>query len=387
MENSKNKKVKKKTNSKPKIEKNDEVIEEIEDELLNIDPNTDKKKKEELKKNSKKKLIRNAFIFAFLIILTYYFIFKKIDRKGIQEAIKQTNLWFILIAIIMAAGNILFEALNHYRTLNSLGEKVSPRQAIKYAVVGFFFSAITPAASGGQPVQIIYMHKDNVKYTNATISILMQSFAYLTMMALLGLVGYILNYEYISNLGFLEYFFFIGVFVNGVIVSIALFAMFSRNLSQKVINFVYKIFHSINDKKADKFKSKLDKELEDYHNSAKVISSNKKLMIKTFLTSTCQLISYHSVGFFVYMALGIKHLNYIRITSLQSFLYLSVSVLPLPGTVGVNETGFSLLYNPIIAKNFVDSAMLLSRGISFYLFVIITGIILLYLTIRKKNAK
>ena len=387
MENSKNKKVKKKTNSKPKIEKNDEVIEEIEDELLNIDPNTDKKKKEELKKNSKKKLIRNAFIFAFLIILTYYFIFKKMDRKGIQEAIKQTNLWFILIAIIMAAGNILFEALNHYRTLNSLGEKVSPRQAIKYAVVGFFFSAITPAASGGQPVQIIYMHKDNVKYTNATISILMQSFAYLTMMALLGLVGYILNYEYISNLGFLEYFFFIGMFVNGVIVSIALFAMFSRNLSQKVINFVYKIFHSINDKKADKFKSKLDKELEDYHNSAKVISSNKKLMIKTFLTSTCQLISYHSVGFFVYMALGIKHLNYIRITSLQSFLYLSVSVLPLPGTVGVNETGFSLLYNPIIAKNFVDSAMLLSRGISFYLFVIITGIILLYLTIRKKNAK
>ena len=145
MENSKNKKVKKKTNSKPKIEKNDEVIEEIEDELLNIDPNTDKKKKEELKKNSKKKLIRNAFIFAFLIILTYYFIFKKMDRKGIQEAIKQTNLWFILIAIIMAAGNILFEALNHYRTLNSLGEKVSPRQAIKYAVVGFFFSAITPA--------------------------------------------------------------------------------------------------------------------------------------------------------------------------------------------------------------------------------------------------
>ena len=387
MENSMNKKVKKKTNSKPKIDKTDVVITEIEDELLNIDPNTNKKTKEELKKNSKKKLIRNAFIFAFLIILTYYFIFKKIDRKGIQEAIKQTNLWFILIAVIMAAGNILFEALNHYRTLNTLGEKVTPKQAIKYAVVGFFFSAITPAASGGQPVQIIYMHKDNVKYTNATISILMQSFAYLTMMALLGLIGYILNYEYISNLGFLEYFFFIGVFVNGVIVSIALFAMFSRNLSQKVINFIYKIFHSINDKKADKFKSKLDKELEDYHNSAKVISSNRKLMIKTFFTSTCQLISYHSVGFFVYMALGIKHLNYIKITSLQSFLYLSVSVLPLPGTVGVNETGFSLLYNPIIAKNFVDSAMLLSRGISFYLFVIITGIILLYLTIRKKNAK
>ncbi len=343
--------------------------------------------KEEIKENSIKKFIRNAIIFAFLIILTYYFIFKKIDRRGIQEAIKQTNLWFIAVAIVLAAGNILFQALNHYRTLKILGEKTTPKQAIKYAIVEFFFSAITPAASGGQPVQIIYMHRDNIKYTNATISILMQSFTYLTMMALLGLFGYIMNYDYISNLGFIEYFFFIGLIINSLIMAVALFAMFSKKTSQKAINFVYKVFRAINDKKADIFKKKMDKSLKEYHDSAKTVVSNRGLMIKTFLTSTCQLISYHSVAFFIYLALGIKNLNYIKITSLQSFLYLSVSVLPLPGTVGVNETGFSLLYNPIIEKNYVDSAMLLTRGISFYLFVIITGIILLIISIRKKNAK
>ena len=343
--------------------------------------------KEEIKNKSKKKFIGNAIIFTVLIILTYYFIFKKIDRKGIQEAIRYTNLWFILIAIIMASGNILFEALNHYRTLNTLGEKISIKQAIKYAIVGFFFSAITPAATGGQPVQIIYMHKDNIKYTSATISIFLQSFAYLTMMAMLGLFGYVLNYDYISNLGFIEYFFFIGMMVNAVIVTVTLFAMFSKKTAQRAINFVYKILKTFNERKAESFKKKSNKQLNEYHDSAKVLINNRGLMIKTFLTSTCQLIFYHSVGYFVYLALGIKNLSYLKITSLQSFLYLSVSVLPLPGTVGVNETGFSLLYNPIISKNFVDSAMLLSRGISFYLFVIITGCILSFLSIRKKNAK
>ena len=342
---------------------------------------------EQNKKNNMKKIVKNACIFAFLIILTYYFIFKKIDRHGMHEAIKNTNLLFIGIALILASGNILFEAVNHYRTLNYLGEKTTPKQAIKYAIVGFFFSAITPAASGGQPVQIVYMHKDNIKYTNATISVLIQSFAYLTMMATLGLFGYILNYDYVSNLGFIEYFFFIGLLVNLIIIFITLFAMFSTKTSKKIINFIYKIFKNINEEKANSFKNKLDVQLKEYHDSAKIITGNKKLMIKTFLTSTFQLISYHSVGFFVYLALGIKHLNYINITSLQSFLYLSVSILPLPGTVGVNETGFSLLYNPIIAKNYVDSAMLLSRGISFYFYVIVTGIILLILTLRKKNAK
>ncbi len=355
-----------------------EIIKDIQD-ITNIKNNN--------KKSNTKKIIKNAFIFAFLIILTYYFIFKKIDRKGIQEAVKHTNLWFILIAIILASGNIIFEALNHYRTLNSLGEKVSLKQAIKYAIVGFFFSAITPAATGGQPVQIVYMHKDKIKYTNATISILIQSFAYLTMMSALGLIGYILNYDYISNLGFIEYFFFIGLLVNAAIITVTLFAMFSTKASKKLINFIYKIFRAINEKKADAFKEKMDIQLKEYHDSAKIIAGNKKLMLRTFITSACQLISYHSVGFFVYLALGIKNLGYVTITSLQSFLYLSVSILPLPGTVGVNETGFSLLYNPIIAKNYVDSSMLLTRGISFYLFVIITGVVLLTLTIRKKNAK
>ena len=378
MESKKKESTKAKSNKKP-IKKEDIKEEKIiELEIEN---------KEEIKKSSVKKLIRNAIIFSILIILTYYFIFKKIDRRGIQEAIKYTNLWFILVAVILAAGNIIFEAINHYRTLNSLGEKVSPKQALKYATVGFFFSAITPAASGGQPVQIIYMHRDKIKYTNATISILLQSFAYLTMMVVLGLIGYILNYDYISSLGFIEYFFFIGLIVNSLIVVVTLFAMFSRKASYKVINFIYRIFKAINASKANKFKEKLDIQLKEYHDSAKIITSNHGLMIKSFITSACQLISYHSVGYFVYLALGIKHLNYIKITSLQSFLYLSVSILPLPGTVGVNETGFSLLYNPIIDKNYVDSAMLLSRGISFYLFVIITGIILVIFSIRKKNAK
>lgn len=343
--------------------------------------------KEETKKNSSKKFIKNTIIFALLIFLTYYFIFKKIDRKGIQEAIRYTNLWFILLATILASGNIFFESLNSYRILNYLGEKVSLKNAIKYGIVGFFFSAITPAASGGQPVQIYYMHKDNIKYTSATIAILIHSFTYLSMMVTLGLFGYLFNYDYISSLGFIEYFFFIGLIVNGAIIVVTVLAMFSKNALQKVVNLIHKLFKNINEEKANKFKEKIEKQLKDYHDSAWFIINNRGLMIKTFFTSLCQLVSYHSVGYFVYLALGIKHLNYIRITSLQSFLYLSVSILPLPGTVGVNETGYSLLYNPIIAKNYVDSSMLLTRGISFYLFVLLTGMILAIIAIRKKNAK
>ena len=337
-------------------------------------------------KNGIKKIIKNSSFFVILIILTYYFIFRKIDRKGLWIALKRTNLFYVLIAVILAFGNIFFEAIVHYRNLKLLNEKTNFKLCLKYAIIGFFFSAITPAATGGQPVQIYYMHKDNISYMNATISILVQSFSYLTIMALLGIIGYIVNYNYISNLGFFEYFFFIGIIVNGTIITLTLVAIFSKKLSKKLLDIIYKIIDKFNHEKATNFKEKFTIQLEEYHNSAKFIMNNKRVVLKTLSTSLCQLISYHSVAYFIYLALGVTYLNYFKITSLQSLLYLSVSILPLPGTVGVNETGFSIIYKPIIMKNIVDSAMLLTRGISFYLYVIITGIIIFIINIKKKNS-
>ena len=336
-------------------------------------------------KSNVKKIIRNSIFFVILIILTYYFIFRKIDRRGLQDALLHTKLIYVLIAAFIASFYITCEGLNHYRNLKLLKEKTSIGKCLKYAIVGFFFSAITPAATGGQPVQIYYMHKDNISITNATITILVQSFAYLTTMIILGIIGYIVNFHYISNLGFIEYFFFIGVLANGFITSICLIAMFSNNLSEKLSNLIYKIIHKFNEEKASNFKEKFAIQLKEYHDSAKFLLNNKKVLIKTFLTTTVQLMCYHSVAYFIFLALGVTNINYFKITFLQSVLYLSVSILPLPGTVGVNETGFSLIYNPIISKNIVDSAMLLTRGVSFYLVVIITGAILLIISLKKNK--
>ena len=339
---------------------------------------------EKNKKNTVGKLIRNLSFFVILIILTYYFIFRKIDRKGLSDALSHTNLFFIFIASIFALANIFCESINHYRNLKLLNVETDFKKCLKYGIVGFFFSAITPAATGGQPIQIYYMHKDNINYTHATITILVQSFAYLLTMIILGIIGYIINYQYIESLGFIEYFFFIGVLANGAIMTFSLIAMFEERLSSKLIDLLYRIVDKFNKEKALSIKEKITIQLKEYHDSAKFLLKNKKALLKTFLTTTVQLISYHSVAYFVFLALNVHHINYLKITFLQSVLYLSVSILPLPGTVGVNETGFSLLYSPIINKTIVDSAMLLTRGISFYLIVIITGIILLIISLRKK---
>ena len=64
--------------------------------------------------------------------------------------------------------------------------------------------------------------------------------------------------------------------------------------------------------------------------------------------------------------------NIFEIITLQSIIYATVSGIPSPGAVGVSEGGFIAIFKHVFPENMINSAMLLNRGINFYLFVIIS---------------
>lgn len=59
-------------------------------------------------------------------------------------------------------------------------------------------------------------------------------------------------------------------------------------------------------------------------------------------------------------------------------LHITVAALPLPGAVGVSESAFLVLYQMLYSKGMIGSALLMSRGISFYLLLILCGVVLLF---------
>ena len=101
-----------------------------------------------------KKFIRNFIVFLLLIVLTFYIALKDQDLSELYIVIKNTVPSFVIMGILSMCFYLLCEAINIDRMLKALGEKSTFSQNIKYALIGFFFSGITPAASGGQPMQI-----------------------------------------------------------------------------------------------------------------------------------------------------------------------------------------------------------------------------------------
>lgn len=265
------------------------------------------------------------------------------------------------------------EAINIGRTLKTLNEKSTFIQNLKYALIGFFFSAITPAASGGQPMQVYYMHKDKIAVSNSTLALLLNLTSMQVVTIGFALISVCFNYKYLN--GVLITFFIVGILLNLSALVLLLIAIISKRLSRGIINFVEKILKFFKVRNIEAKKEKLESELEKYHESAVYIKQNKKIIIQLLLTTFVQFFVYYSVTFWTYKALGMNGANILEITSMQSVLFATVSGIPSPGAVGVTEGAFTEIFRNIYPGAMMSSAILLNRGINFYFFVIFSGIV------------
>ena len=322
--------------------------------------------------------------FIIILFLTYTVIFSKINMKEILNAISNSRIIFLIIAFILATNNITFEAINLKRNFKLLGEKVKFKSCFKYSTIGFFFSSITPASTGGQPMQLISMKKDGISYSHGASALFISYLAYMFTAVTLALVGFIVNYNYISEINFFKYLIYIGLIANSFLTTIVLLAMFAPKVAQKGVNFIAFIIGKFSHKKARNFKKNVSYQLKEYNKSSKFILSHKWATFKTFLISFLQVVSIHSVAYFVFAALGFQNYPYLEMLLLQAVVFISVSAIPLPGTVGVSETGFAIMYKHLFPTYIVETSMLLSRGVSFYLLVILSGITILIIGLKNK---
>lgn len=337
----------------------------------------------------KSKKIRVLYIslFSICVLLTFYVIFKNNDINLILKNISNTDFKFIFLAILCMFAFVSGEGINIRRVLITSGHKVSFLSAFKYASVGFFFSSITPSATGGDPAQLYFMAKDNLPVSHSALSLLVELSSYQAVLCVFSLIGLIINYNLLmSASGGVKYFLFLGMVINILYLTFLIMMIFSKNVIVKIINFVFRIFGKFS-KKSDEYYDKSLKQLDDYHECAIYLKTHKLVLVKIFMTTMVQMFLYYSVPYFVYRSLGLQGENYFAFVFLQASLSMAVSYMPMPGSVGASEGAFMLIYKSMFPASFLTSGMLISRGISFYLFVIITGIFILISIIYRKLCK
>lgn len=335
-------------------------------------------------KSKVKKTLLNIALFLLLIILTFWLILKDQNTEEIMLAVDKAKKQYLLIGMIAMTIFISCEAINVRRILKGLGEKTTFFKNLKYALIGFFFSAITPAATGGQPMEIYYMHKDGISVANSTLALLVQLMSLQIVNLSIGITSVLFNYEVINN-GGLVLLAIIGIILNSGALVLLIIGIFSRRLSKGLINIAVKILKFFRKKNIEELQEKMESELTKYQEDSEYIKKNKRVIIKSVLTTLVQMLVYYTVPFFVYKAYGLNEHSIIRIMSLQALLYTTVSGIPSPGSVGVSEGGFLGIFRNVFPETLINSAMILNRVINFYLLVTVSAVIVIICTLKDKK--
>lgn len=330
-----------------------------------------------------RKYIRNFLLFILLVWITFYILLKDQDMGDLLNILGSVKTPFVFLGIICMLGYFLCESLNMKRTLNALGEKVSLLKCYKYTLIGFFYSSITPAATGGQPMQVYYMHKDGIKAANSTLSLVMNLLSFQVMSISMALISLFFFNDYLDTA--LKIFFFIGITLNSMALALLIIGIFSRKLSTGLVKVAIRIMRKLKVRKLEEREKALAGSLLKYNGSAKYIRENKFLIIRQFFTAFIQQVLFYSVPYCVCLAFGIQGYNVLQIVALQSIVYATVSGIPSPGAVGVSEGAFVSVFSHVFGDEIIKGAMLLNRGISFYLFVFVCAIVVLVNTFRAKK--
>ena len=111
------------------------------------------------------------------------------------------------------------------------------------------------------------------------------------------------------------------------------------------------------------------------------------MLIKALITNVVQLIAYHAIPYCVYLSFGLSGASAITIILMEAVLYVAVASLPFPGSVGVSEGTFMVMFKLFFPATLLGSAMIISRGISFYFFVLLSALGVIWSFIKSKRSK
>ena len=330
-----------------------------------------------------KQIGKRILIFFMLIAITFIVVFKSHNFSDTIKIITTVNYRFIILAMLAMFLDFLFESLNIRNVLMALDKKVTIKNALKYTLIGFFGSGITPAASGGQPMEIYFMKNDGIPVSKSTLALLIEICAFHIVTISSGIIGAIVNHNLIKD-GFI-WIFIIGISLNIIAASFLMLGLFSKKLSDWLVKIVIKLLTIFKYKKVAELEKKMLDVLDEYHKGANFIRKNKHIFIKSVIIVFFQVLMYYTVSYFVYRSFGLNNHSYFRIVSISAMLFISISSMPLPGTVGISEGAFLKIYLSIYGIKKLASAMLLNRGINFYLYMIISFVVVVIATLKLKR--
>lgn len=308
----------------------------------------------------------------------------------ILKFFREANPYWLIGALLGTLGFILFEGCALWRVGRAFGYKTKFRNGFFYSAADIYFSAITPSATGGQPASAYFMVRDGMSGMFSTVALLSNLVMYTLSGIILGLVCLPFHLDMLADFNP----FAILLVVFGLLVQVGLMIFFvllltKKNMMHRICDWFLRVmirFKMV--KRAKKWQKKMDKWMNDYEHFSSMMQGKRKELLIMLLFNLLQKISQTMVTVCIFMAAGGSGNLMFDIFTVQIFVVLGATVVPIPGGMGVSDFILADGLRAAGAAN-ASSLGLISRAFSFYLSVFICGIafVVKYCLLHRKGGR
>ncbi|MCM0598196.1 lysylphosphatidylglycerol synthase transmembrane domain-containing protein [Periweissella fabalis] len=300
---------------------------------------------------------------------------RNVNMKLLFHDILTINVWWLLVALLCIVAYLVIEGIIVKVFVGNRVQGFTFKDALRVPLVEQLGNGITPFASGGQPFQIMAMMQAGVEPGYAAAILLMKFVVYQFVIVLNFFVALIIGSHFLADkVHVLKYLMIFGFLIHFAVIVGLILIMFWYQFTKRLTNIALKIVKVVGfggkEKRLERYQriSKwADVRLHNFHVESVRMTSNISLMVKGLILTSFQLMFYYSIPYFILLALGYTHINYVLITSLHVLIVMVISIFPIPGGSGGAEVSFQSLFSSFInVPTDLVLAMFIWRFLTYY---------------------
>ena len=335
-----------------------------------------------------KKILSGLFI-VLMVAVVIAIAFGNPELKDAWGALRSLHISWIAGLFCCWFAYAFFDALGTWFCLRRQGFRLGLWSVLSFTLIGFFYSNITPGASGGQPMQVNSMRRAGVPVGHGTSVVTIRLIFNQLMVSVLSLAFWLFNRDFVNRqLGGAIWFVRVGWVINFAVVPLVLLAAFRRGLIRRLafglIGLLVKL-RLVRDRQG--MEQRIAAVLDTYHTAIHDLLSSPGQILFQCLCSTLSILALTGSIVFVYYAFGMSGTSWYHVLTMSLLLFISASYTPLPGASGAQEGGFMYYFNGIFTGGTKGLALLIWRFFTYYLFLFIGVIMVLLDSMRKKACK
>lgn len=321
--------------------------------------------------------IASFALLAVTLLIVLYIGFSDNDMTELASALRSLSPAYLLLCLLSWALYVFFDTLAIHHFLRSQGQKIRFRQSLHSAIVGIYYSNITPGATGGQPMQMYCLTKYGVPIGVSGSGLAVKFVVFQAVLLFFGAILWLVHAPFVGThvegsvwfvvLGYVANFFSIGM--------VALMAI-SRRAVRWLIDLCIRIGVKLRlCKEPEASRQKWYNHCQSFLDSVQMLMKKPRDVIIQCLIAICQILSLMLVILAVYHALGLSGESTMELITMGVLLYIGASYVPTPGASGAQEGGFASLFRSIFPDAHRFVALLIWRFSTYYLSVLVGAVV------------